>query len=158
MTAPAWQDVAITPTCSTPPDKGTIKLPNDRVIPSDKVLVRKKGASGTAMLLNARLREDGGLGACLEASTVKKLGQENATVEYRAPSTWELYRYQPALIWKSIIALLSFVAALIAGWSAFIATKDPTTNEFDVMTATLVLAIACVTAVYELYKGLAGGE
>jgi hypothetical protein len=162
MTAPSWSEVGITPTCDVPPDKGTIKLPAGTTIPADKLLVRKKIAAGAApkvMLLDARLREDeAGRGACLERSTVNALGGENARIEYRAASTWELYRYQPGLIWKSILAILSAIGAGIGAWSGFLATRDPKTIDFDVATAGVVLALACITALNDLVKGLRGGD
>lgn len=162
MTASAWTKVGITPTCDVPPAKGTIKLPAGTTVPADKLIVRATVAGAAApniILLDARLREDAtGRGACLERSTVVALGGENATIEYRAASRWELYRYQPGLIWKSILAVLSAIGAAIGAWSGFLATRDPKTIDFDVATAGFVLALAFLTAMNDLVKGLRGGD
>jgi hypothetical protein len=154
MTA-TWQSVGITVGCSTTPAKGTIKLPRGRTVPADKLLVRRT-PDGSPVLLDARLREDGGKGACLEPSRLAALGSEDALIDYRKPTTFELYRYQPRVIFKSFVAVLTFVGALIAGYSGFLATADPKTNLFDVQTAAIVLVIAFVEAASDLWTALSG--
>jgi hypothetical protein len=149
MTA-AWTTVPITSRCNQPLP-GTIKLPRGSSFPPAKVLVRR---NGVLKLLDAAIREDDGEGACLDGTLVSVFGGEDATVEYRAPTTVELYRHQPRLIIQSIVGFVTFIGAVIAGYAGFLDATAPTASKFANQTACVAFLIALVQAGYDLWKSL----
>lgn len=136
--------IKVTGACIGAPTDGSILFPKDGPSPKGRVVV---DIGNRKRVLNASVRSDTGLGACLSGSLLKAAGGEGKEIEWREGQWYDVYRYDRAKLLAALTAVLTLAAGITLAIFAFGVHSSST----DTATRTTSIAVLILTILNSIF-------
>lgn len=145
--------IAVTATCSNPPDDTRILLPKglpeENVPKEGHVLV---AGNGKERVLKVGRRADARAYACVSSGVLHIFGAKGVQIEYEGIGLGRRFLKDNALFLQLSISVLTWVGAVVSATGTYIKNYSVTATPWEQNTAILTLLIAAVLATFKLVK------